>query len=44
MIYLPEQKELIAKRAEARANKDWAESDRIRDLLLEQGIKLKRYG
>ena len=35
------QKELIAKRAEARANKDWAESDKIRDLLLEQGIKLK---
>ena len=37
----PQQKELIAKRAAARANKDWAESDRIRDLLLEQGIKLK---
>ena len=37
----PQQKELIAKRAAARANKDWAESDRIRDLLLKQGIKLK---
>lgn len=37
----PEQKGLIAKRAAARANKDWAESDRIRDLLLKQGIKLK---
>jgi cysteinyl-tRNA synthetase len=32
---------VIARRAEARANKDWAESDKIRDLLLEQGIKLK---
>jgi cysteinyl-tRNA synthetase len=36
-----QQKELITKRAEARANKDWAESDKIRDLLLNQGIKLK---
>ncbi len=36
-----EQKELITRRAEARANKDWAESDRIRDLLVEQGIKLR---
>jgi cysteinyl-tRNA synthetase len=37
----PQQKGLIAKRSAARANKDWAESDRIRDLLFKQGIKLK---
>lgn len=29
---------LVAARVEARANKEWAESDRIRDLLAEQGI------
>ena len=33
--------ELIDKRTEARKNKDFAESDRIRDLLLEKGIILK---
>lgn len=33
-----EQKELLKTRAEARDSKDWAESDRIRDLLKEQGI------
>jgi cysteinyl-tRNA synthetase len=33
--------QLIAKRNEARANKDWAESDRIRDELKEQGIILE---
>jgi cysteinyl-tRNA synthetase len=32
---------LIAQRLEARANKDWAESDRIRDELAEQGIVLE---
>lgn len=32
---------LIAARAEARANKNWAESDRIRDQLKEMGIVLK---
>ncbi|MEE8379953.1 MAG: cysteine--tRNA ligase [Gammaproteobacteria bacterium] len=32
---------LIAKRLEARANKDWAESDRIRDELAEQGVVLE---
>ncbi|MDO6461170.1 cysteine--tRNA ligase [Granulosicoccaceae sp. 1_MG-2023] len=32
---------LIAQRSEARANKDFAESDRIRDLLAEQGIVLE---
>ncbi|KZZ35901.1 MULTISPECIES: cysteine--tRNA ligase [unclassified Oleiphilus] len=31
---------LVVARTEARANKEWAESDRIRDLLLEQGITL----
>ncbi|MEM7603913.1 MAG: cysteine--tRNA ligase [Myxococcota bacterium] len=30
----------IAARKEARANKDWAEGDRIRDVLLEQGVTL----
>ncbi len=33
--------DLIAQRKAARANKDFAESDRIRDLLLEQGVVLK---
>ncbi|MBT7308108.1 MAG: cysteine--tRNA ligase [Gammaproteobacteria bacterium] len=32
---------LIAARSEARANKEWAESDRIRDLFVEQGIVLE---
>lgn len=31
----------IAERVEARANKDWAEADRIRDELLEMGIEIK---
>ena len=31
---------LVKDRTDARANKNWAESDRIRDLLLEQGITL----
>ena len=33
--------ELVDKRTEARKNKDFAESDRIRDLLLEKGVILK---
>jgi len=33
--------QLIEARATARANKDWAESDRIRDLFVEQGIVLE---
>lgn len=33
--------QLIEARATARANKDWAESDRIRDLFAEQGIVLE---
>lgn len=33
-------KELIIQRHEARAMKNWAEADRIRDHLLEQGIRL----
>lgn len=33
--------ELIAKRQEARANKDWATADKIRDELKERGIILK---
>jgi cysteinyl-tRNA synthetase len=32
---------LIRQRSDARRNKDWAESDRIRDLLVEQGIILE---
>jgi cysteinyl-tRNA synthetase len=36
-----EQKNLLSLRQKARDEKDFAESDRIRDLLLEQGIKLK---
>lgn len=32
--------QLVKDRTDARANKAWAESDRIRDLLLEQGITL----
>ncbi len=32
--------QLVQERTNARTNKDWAESDRIRDLLLEQGITL----
>ena len=32
---------LIAQRLEARANKNWAESDRIRDELAEQGVVLE---
>ena len=33
--------ELVDRRTEARKNKDFAESDRIRDLLLEKGVILK---
>jgi cysteinyl-tRNA synthetase len=36
----PEQQKLINLRAEARANKNWAESDKLRDQLAEQGIEL----
>ena len=36
-----DQKELIAQRAAARDNKDWAASDKLRDELLQQGIELK---
>lgn len=32
--------QLVIERTDARANKNWAESDRIRDVLLEQGITL----
>ena len=32
---------LIQQRNDARANKDWAESDRIRDLFKEKGIVLE---
>jgi cysteinyl-tRNA synthetase len=41
-ISLPEEVlELINKRNEARKNKDWAESDRIRDLLISKGYSVK---
>lgn len=36
-----EQKELIAKREEARTQKDWANSDKLRDQLTEQGIAIR---
>ena len=32
---------LIAQRTEARKSKNWAESDRIRDLLKEKGVEIK---
>ena len=35
---------LIEQRNQARAAKDWAESDRIRDVLKEQGIVLEDSG
>ena len=39
---LPEEiKELVDARNAARANKDWAESDRIRDILIEKGYTVK---
>ena len=34
-------KELLTKRAEARKNKDWAESDKIRDIITEKGYIVK---
>ncbi|MEO1251839.1 MAG: cysteine--tRNA ligase [Pseudomonadota bacterium] len=37
----PEQEALIEAREAARANKDWAEADRIRDLLTAQGVELR---
>lgn len=36
-----EQKQLIIQRRRARENKDWEESDRIRALLIEQGIAVR---
>lgn len=36
----PAQKSLISTREDARKNQDWAESDKLRDKLLEQGIGL----
>ncbi len=36
-----EQKQLIAEREQARANKDWGKSDELRDKLTEQGIGLR---
>ena len=39
---LPEEiLELVNSRNEARANKNWAESDRLRDLLIEKGYSVK---
>ncbi|HDP68365.1 MAG TPA: cysteine--tRNA ligase [Candidatus Marinimicrobia bacterium] len=37
----PEEEELIAARIHARKERNWAEADRIRDLLLERGIILE---
>jgi cysteinyl-tRNA synthetase len=36
-----EVEKLVAARAEARANKNWAESDRLRDLIISMGYTLK---
>ena len=36
-----EVEKLLAERAEARANKNWAESDRLRDLIISMGYTLK---
>ena len=39
---LPEEiAELVKERNEARVNKNWAESDRIRDILIEKGYAVK---
>lgn len=39
---LPDEiQELVNKRNEARENKDWAESDRIRDILIDKGYNVK---
>lgn len=41
-ISLPEEiTELVNQRNEARANKNWAESDRLRDILIEKGYSVK---
>ena len=41
-IALPEEVlELVKQRNEARANKNWAESDRLRDILIEKGYSVK---
>ncbi len=37
----PDQQSLLERRAAARAAKDWAESDRLRDELAAQGILVK---
>lgn len=37
----PEQKQLILDRQKARDNKDWARSDELRDLLLDQGLAVR---
>jgi cysteinyl-tRNA synthetase len=36
-----EQKDLIAQREKARADKDWAKSDEVRDILESQGLGLR---
>jgi cysteinyl-tRNA synthetase len=36
----PDQEELLQQRAQAREDKNWKESDRIRDLLAENGIAI----
>ena len=38
------QKQMIIEREQARANKDWAKSDQLRDNLLDQGIELRDTG
>ena len=37
----PEQRQLLDQRAQARADKNWAESDRLRDELLKLGVQVK---
>jgi cysteinyl-tRNA synthetase len=41
VVLTAEEKELIEQRQQARAKKNWAESDRLRDELLKRGLQIK---